>query len=52
MSYTIKVNARPEASPLVDRKIMLDGPETMNLPFTVPPPSPASQEPVRVNSVR
>jgi serine protease Do len=48
-SYTIKVNERPEASPLVDRKILVDGPESMNLPFIVPSAS-QKNEPLRVNS--
>jgi serine protease Do len=50
MAYTIKVNPRPESSPLIDRKIVIDGPDTLNIPFVSPPPSPAKNEPIRVNS--
>lgn len=51
-TFTVKVTSRAENSPLVDRKISIDGTDTMNLPFLVPVPLPASDksEPIRVHS--
>lgn len=52
ITFTVKVTSRAENSPLVDRKISIDGSDAMNLPFVVPVPPPAldKSEPIRVHS--
>ncbi len=50
--YNIKVDERPEASPLVDRKILIEGPDSTDMPFVVPSTAPKKSEPIRVHSTR